>query len=142
MAAQTFADLMASERERLNNERAAIFDQQKELEDKLAAINRELAAINAYEAAKSGKAPTAPSGEKKATTPRGPRGPRSESKRGEILKLLQDNPEGLTAAEIATHLGVTGDAAKSVATALSNMEKTGQLEKEKKRGGAYKAKAA
>lgn len=140
--AKNFADLMASERERLNNERAAIFDQQKELEDKLAAINRELAAITAYEAAKSGKMPTAPSSEKKATAPRGPRGPRGEGKRAEILKLLQDNAEGLTAAEITRHLGVTGDAAKSVATALSNMEKAGQLEKEKKRGGAYKAKAA
>ena len=48
---------IASERERLNKEREAIFTQQQELEQKLAGINNELRAIDAYEAAKSGKAP-------------------------------------------------------------------------------------
>ena len=40
----------------LHAEREAVFTQQHELEGKLAAINNELRAIDAYEAAKSGKA--------------------------------------------------------------------------------------
>ena len=45
---ETFETFIASERERLNKEREAIFNQQHELEGKLDAINRELRAIDAY----------------------------------------------------------------------------------------------
>jgi hypothetical protein len=44
-----------SERERLNRTRAAIFKQQHELQAKLEAIESEMHAIDAYEAAKKGK---------------------------------------------------------------------------------------
>ena len=53
---ETFQDFIARDRERLHAEREAVFTQQHELEGKLAAINNELRAIDAYEAAKSGKA--------------------------------------------------------------------------------------
>ena len=53
-----FADIMQRERERLNREREEILNQQKDLENKLTEINREFAAIDAYEAAKTGKAAT------------------------------------------------------------------------------------
>jgi hypothetical protein len=43
------------ERERLNRTRAAIFKQQHELQAKLEAIDSEMHAIDAYEAAKKGK---------------------------------------------------------------------------------------
>ena len=59
MAEETFATFIARDRERLNKEREEIFNQQHELKVKLDAVNRELAAIEAYEAAKSGK-PLAP----------------------------------------------------------------------------------
>src|SRR5713101_2420501 len=52
----TFQDFITRDRERLHAEREAIFNQQHELEGKLAAINNEMRAIDAYEAAKSGKA--------------------------------------------------------------------------------------
>ena len=55
MPQQTFENFIVSERERLNTEREAVFNQQKDLENKLTGINRELAAIDAYEAAKTGK---------------------------------------------------------------------------------------
>ena len=51
--AQTLQDVIAKDRERLNKERETIFSQQQELEGKLAEINREFAAIEAYEAAKT-----------------------------------------------------------------------------------------
>ena len=53
-----FADIMLRERERLNREREEILNQQKDLENKLTEINHEFAAIDAYEAAKTGKAAT------------------------------------------------------------------------------------
>jgi hypothetical protein len=55
--AETFQDFIASERSRLNSEREAIFAQQQQLDEQLAVINQEMHAIDAYEAAKSGKAP-------------------------------------------------------------------------------------
>ena len=57
MAEQTFADFIIRDRERLHAEREQIVNQQHELEGKLAAINNEMRAIDAYEAAKTGKAP-------------------------------------------------------------------------------------
>jgi hypothetical protein len=48
------------QRARLHGEQEAIFSQQQELEGRLAVINRELRAIDAYEAAKSGKTVAAP----------------------------------------------------------------------------------
>ena len=55
MAEEAFTDFVDRERERLHGEREAIFTQQQELEGKLVAINRELTAIDAYEAVKSGR---------------------------------------------------------------------------------------
>ena len=55
MAEETFATFIARDRERLNKEREEIFNEQHGLKGKLDAVNRELAAIDAYEAAKSGK---------------------------------------------------------------------------------------
>src|SRR4051794_8764760 len=51
-----FADHIQQERERLHREREAISNQQQELENRLAALSREFDAIDAYEAAKTGKA--------------------------------------------------------------------------------------
>ncbi len=53
-----FAEVMRRERERLNREREGIVDLQKQLANKLDDISRELAAIDADEAAKSGKGAT------------------------------------------------------------------------------------
>ena len=52
--AEMMQEFITRERERLHGEREALFTQQHELETKLVGINRELAAIDAYEAAKTG----------------------------------------------------------------------------------------
>jgi hypothetical protein len=57
MTDDTFETFVARERARLHGERDAIFTQQQDLQQKLEAVNRELDAIEAYEGAKSGKAP-------------------------------------------------------------------------------------
>ena len=56
MAEENFGDFIARERQRLNAEREQIFNQQHELEGKLAEINRELAAIDAWETAPTANA--------------------------------------------------------------------------------------
>src|SRR6266568_3942631 len=64
---ETFETFIASERERLANERTTLLAQQTELAAKLAAITREFEAIDAYEAAKKGKAaPARASGNRRA----------------------------------------------------------------------------
>src|SRR3954466_14409141 len=52
--AATFEAFITAERERLGNERGALWDQIKELEERVAAIDAELKAITAYEAVKAG----------------------------------------------------------------------------------------
>jgi hypothetical protein len=54
--AVSVSQFVRTERERLNRTRAAIFKQQHELQAKLEAIDSEMHAIDAYEAAKKGKA--------------------------------------------------------------------------------------
>src|SRR5437588_2116917 len=93
MPEQTFETFIASERERLNKEREVIFNQQHELEGKLAAINNEMRAIDAYEAAKSGKAVVT-----RQTGRRAPRA-RSGSKREQLLQVIK-NGNGLSRGEI------------------------------------------
>jgi len=50
-----FPEFIAREREQLRAEREQIFSQQKELQRELDAVNREFAAIEVYETAKTGK---------------------------------------------------------------------------------------
>ena len=86
MPQETFEMFVQRERDRLHGEREAIFNQQHELESKLAAINRELAAIDAYEAAKTGKpAPVRKTRPLRVSPQRARRG----SKREELIKLIQ-----------------------------------------------------
>ena len=62
-AGGNFSEFIARERERLRSEREQIFSRQEELKRKLDAVNREFAAIEAYETAKTGKnARRAPAG--------------------------------------------------------------------------------
>src|SRR5215471_7853854 len=97
MPQETFEMFVQRERDRLHGEREAIFNQQHELESKLAAINRELAAIDAYEAAKTGKpAPVRKTRPLRVSPQRARRG----SKREELIKLIQANPAGLGRREI------------------------------------------
>jgi hypothetical protein len=131
--AQTFQDFVARDRERLHAEREAIFNQQHELEGKLAAINSELRAIDAYEAAKSGK--TAPA-TRQTGTRRAPRA-RSGSKREQLLQVIKDG-HGLTRGEILEKMGLKGNKSgeMSVSNALTALTKANQVAR---RDGKYLA---
>lgn len=124
MSDGTFADVMTRERERLHRERENIRAQQRELEAKLDAINKEFAAIEAYENAKSGR--SARGGN--VSTGRGTRSRRG-SKREEILAVLEDNPHGFTRGEILAKLGLKGNKAgeMSISNALTALTKLGTV---------------
>ena len=105
-----FADHIQQERERLHREREAISNQQQELENRLAALNREFEAIDAYEAAKTGKAVRSArqSGGRRTQTAR--LGGRREA----LLEVIRGNPEGLKRGEIIERMGLKGDKAGRV----------------------------
>jgi hypothetical protein len=130
--ADRFADVMQKERERLHREREQASNQQQELEDKLAQIDRELEAIDAYEAAKSGKAKT----NKRSAAARGPaRRPRARpqarrgSRREALLQVIRENADGLRRGEILERMGLKGDKAgeMSVSNALTALTKSNQV---------------
>jgi hypothetical protein len=127
MADMRFADVMQQERERLHKEREEIFNQQHELEGKLADINRELSAIDAYEAAKTGKALT-------AQQTRGPRRQQARrgSKRDALMQVIKANPSGLTRGEILERMGLKGDKSgeMSISNALTALTKGNQVSRQ------------
>ncbi len=132
MAEHTFADFITRERERLHAEREQTFNQQHELEGKLADINRELAAIDAYDAAKTGKAPAA------IRQPRRPRAhlqARRGSKRDALMQVIKGNPSGLTRGEILERMGLKGNKSgeMSVSNALTALTKTNQVARRDRR---------
>jgi hypothetical protein len=129
--AQTFETFIDQERERLSKEREAIIAQQKALEEQLATINRELLAIDAYEAAKQGKAASQPRQRRALRSRRG-------SKRDALLGIIKSNPGGLTRGEILEKMGLKGDksGAMSVSNALTALSKANQVVR---RDGKYVA---
>lgn len=132
MADDTFQTFIARERERLNGEREAVFNQQHELQGKLDAINQEMRAIEAYEAAKSGKAAPA----RQTSARRAPRA-RSGSKREQLLQVIRDG-NGLTRGDILEKMGLKGDKSgeMSVSNALTALTKAKQVAR---RDGRYVA---
>ena len=127
-----FAEYIARERDRLRAEREQVFSQQEELQRKLDAINREFAAIEAYNTAKTGKnAGQAPAGRQ----PRARRGSRREA----LLELIRQS-DGLSRGEILERMGLKGDKSgeTSVSNALTALTKSNQVHRE---GGKYRAAA-
>ncbi|MGA8760281.1 MAG: hypothetical protein WB611_28970 [Stellaceae bacterium] len=142
-----FADIMQRERERLNREREEILNQQKDLENKLTEINREFAAIDAYEAAKTGKVVT-PSRQPRAPRKSGapikqlstaeirPRPQAGGTRREALLKVIGEHPSGLSRGEILERIGLKGNRStyKSVSNALTALTKSNRVSR---RDGKY-----
>ena len=97
-------------------------------------IDREAEAINAYEAAKSGKGVL--SG-RSAGSRRGAGGGRG-SKREALMQIIKDNPSGLTRGEILDRVGLKGNKSgeMSVSNALTALTKANQVTR---RDGRYAA---
>src|SRR4051812_30396268 len=127
-----FAEYIGRERDRLRAEREQISSQQEELTRKLDAVNREYAAIEAYETAKTGKnARQAPAGRQ----PRVRRGSRREG----LLDLIRQS-DGISRGELIERMGLKGDKSgeMSVSNALTALTKSNQVRRE---DGKYRAAA-
>ena len=125
-----FSEFISRERDRLRAEREQVFNQQEELQRRLDAINREFAAIDAYETAKTGKAA------RQAAAGRQPRARRG-SRREALLELIRQS-DGLSRGEILERMGLKGDKSgeMSVSNALTALTKSNQVLRE---GGKYRA---
>ncbi len=130
MAEETFATFIERERARLHTAREQVFNQQQTLEATLADINRELSAIDAYEAAKTGKAV-------RSTTTRRASTGRAGSKRGQLLDVIRAGG-GLARGDILEKMGLKGNKAgeMSVSNALTALTKNEQVSR---RDGKYYA---
>lgn len=126
-----FQAFIAQERERLDRQRADVLSKKADLDNELQSIEREMAAITAYERAKVGK--SAASALQSAR-----RNGRRSGRRQEVLDLLKGSPDGLSRREILERLDVKGERREeqSVSNALSALKKAGQLGQE---GGKYVA---
>jgi len=116
MAEQTFEAFIESERTRLKEKKKGIGVKIRDLEKEMAAVDNEMAAINAYEAAKKGK-------------PAGTR-TRHGGRRGEVLSVIKKHPDGIGRAEVLEALGVKGDRSgeQSVSNALSALKKANTID--------------
>ena len=135
MPEETFESFVKRERSRLQGEREAVFTQQQELEKKLVEVNRELAAIDAYERAKSGKAAV---GARPAMGGRAAPRARRGSKREQLLQLIRGSGGGLARKDILAQMGLKGDKSgeMSVSNALTALTKANQIAR---RDGKYHA---
>src|SRR3954462_14622302 len=129
-ANSNFAEYIAGERDRLRAEREQIFSQQEELQRKLDAVDREYAAIEAYETAKTGKAARQEPARRQQQARRG-------SRREGLLELIRQS-NGLSRGDILERMGLKGDKAgeMSVSNALTALGKSNQVRRE---GGKYYA---
>lgn len=120
----TFETLVARERERLEAAKGEVMERRKALDEEIAAIDKEMAAVNAYDAVKRGKAvPGASAGG--GGGGRAPRGSRQEG----LLEIIEKHPEGIGRSGLLEELGLTGDekAAQSISNALSALKKKGAI---------------
>lgn len=125
MKAETFESFVERERERLNSRLEEISAEERKLLEERDSIERELAGISAYVAAKEGRLDMAP--RKPARSPRrssGTRAPRGE-RRGAVLDLIKQHPDGLSRGQIIEMLGEKGNLAgeRSISNALSALKK-------------------
>ncbi|MBV9862783.1 MAG: hypothetical protein JO267_11635 [Alphaproteobacteria bacterium] len=123
---EDFQTFVQQERDRLNSQREQIFNQQQDLEEKLKAVNNELRAIEAYEKTKAGKGAAQPRQQRRG------QGGRRGGKREQLVKLVGENPDGLTRREIIEKMGLKGDKSgeMSVSNALSALTKANQFSRE------------
>lgn len=128
---EDFATCIKKERERLQAELDALGTSIGESIARVRDIEKELAAIDAYEAAKTGKTQTPARNGAAARARKG-------SRRQDILDAVASAPDGMSRGDLLERFGVKGDKSGEMSisnalTALTN--KTGQLVRE---GGRYR----
>lgn len=130
---EDFATYIDAERARIESAKAELLQDRRLIDERLANLNDEMRAVEAYEAAKFGK-------RAKAATARAPRA-RYGSRRAEILNVIANAPAGIGRGGILEMLDIKGDKSgeMSVSNALTALKRSGQIVSE---GGKYFVSAA
>jgi hypothetical protein len=128
----TFAAFIKKERARLDKARKDALANKAAVDKELDSIEREFAALDAYQQAKG--APAKRAAAKRVAGKRGPgktarRTGRRGEKRQAVLDLIRQNPVGLSRGEILVQMGVKGNksAEQSVSNALSALKKSDKV---------------
>ena len=117
MPEQTFEQFVKKERDRLTKAREDALAKRTEIDARIVAIDTELAAIDAYEAAKLGK----PARVKKT-------GSRRSGMRQNVLAEIKKHPGGISPAGIKEALGATDTSARqSVSNALAALKRNSEV---------------
>ena len=126
MPEQTFEQFVKKERDRLTKAREDALAKRAEIDARITAVDTELAAIDAYEAAKRGK----PARAKKT-------GGRRSGVRQNVLAEIKKHPGGISPAAIKEALGATDTSARqSVSNALAALKRNSEVVA---KDGVYKA---
>ena len=122
-AANTFRTFVTKERKRLKQTYKDARSRKAQIEQELQDVERELRALAAYEAAKTGKRFSESDRKRLAKTSR-----RGE-KRALVLKVIQRNPDGLSRGDIIKRLNLKGDKSgeQSVSNILTALKKNKQV---------------
>ena len=114
-----FPKIITEERDRLTQVIKELEQKKREIDAEILAAQKELYAIDAYEAARSGK-----------DIRRVRIGSRRSGMRNELTNLIKGHPDGLTRADILLRMNLKGDKSgeRSVSNALSALKKQGMLD--------------
>ncbi len=117
MAETDFNLVVEKERDRLTGLRSQAVSRRADVDAEIAEIDKQLAALNAYQRARKGRGPSRN------------RSGRQGSRQGAILELLAAHPEGMTRGEILLAFDVKGDPVgeQAISNALANMKKGSKL---------------
>jgi hypothetical protein len=127
----TLATYIQRERDDVQKAREELLAKRREIDEELQRLDRRWEAAEAYEAVLRGKPAPKPRAARAPSAPRGKRGER----RAELLDLLRQHPDGLTADQINQSLDATSKKDKqAIANLLANMKKEGTLHQEQRRG--------
>ncbi len=114
---QTFEHFIHGERTRLSTAREQALEKRAEVEARITAIDTELAAIEAYDAAKRGK----PRRSTRSNT-------RRTGRRAEVLEAIKRHPHGMTRGDLLTAMGATDHKTKeSITNALSALKRADKV---------------
>ena len=113
------------QRERLTKTRNDVQGKIAKLQEQLAEIDRQFAAVLAYEQTLAGKLPVPALSKQKQSTKRAGRG----QKQAEVLRLIEQQPNGMKRGEVIDAIGVKGSksGAQSVSNALTALKKAGKI---------------
>lgn len=137
MEGTTWSEFMESERARLREQRDDLNTQREEINIKLGEVDRELLAIEAYEATKEGRTTIpAPSNGRRGRRTTSPDAgtTRRGSKREELLRVIREG-DGMTRGQILVKMNQKGNKAgeMSVSNALTALVKKNQITRDEKK---------